>query len=168
MPKISVLRLSHRIPRDERTTTHVALVARAFGADEIIYTGQRDSGLEKSINELVTLWGGEFSISYEKSFRKVISEYKKKGYSIVHMTMYGVDVDSTKISEDKILVIVGSEKVPAEVFELADYNVAVKNQPHSEIAALAILLDRLDVKRTFDGKLKIIPSSRGKKILKKE
>ena len=46
---ISVLRLDHRLPRDERITTHVALVARAFGASEMIYTGQYDSGLEKSI-----------------------------------------------------------------------------------------------------------------------
>ena len=33
---INVLRLGHRIGRDKRITTHVALVARAFGADKIL------------------------------------------------------------------------------------------------------------------------------------
>ena len=32
---ISILRLGHRISRDKRITTHVALVARAFGANNI-------------------------------------------------------------------------------------------------------------------------------------
>ena len=33
---ITVLRIGHRISRDKRITTHVALVARAFGADNIL------------------------------------------------------------------------------------------------------------------------------------
>jgi len=33
---ITVLRIGHRISRDKRITTHVALVARAFGADKIL------------------------------------------------------------------------------------------------------------------------------------
>src|SRR4030042_472344 len=41
--------------------------------------------------------------------------------------------------QKKIAIIVGSQKVPSEVYSLADYNVAVTNQPHSEVAALAIL-----------------------------
>jgi len=32
---------------------------------------------------------------------------------------------------------VRAEKVPAEMYDLADWNVAVDNQPHSEVAALA-------------------------------
>ena len=39
--------------------------------------------------------------------------------------------------------MVGAEKVPREIYELADYNVAVGSQPHSEISALAIVLDRI-------------------------
>ena len=39
-----------------------------------------------------------------------------------------------------MLIVVGSEKVPFKVYELADYNVAVTNQPHSEVAALAVFL----------------------------
>ena len=33
---ITILRIGHRISRDKRITTHVALVARAFGADNIL------------------------------------------------------------------------------------------------------------------------------------
>jgi tRNA (cytidine56-2'-O)-methyltransferase len=64
---------------------------------------------------------------------------------------------------------VGAEKVPAEIYELADWNVAVGNQPHSEVAALAVFLDRLFQGRELDGEfedgLKIVPSPRGKQVL---
>ncbi|MCL2143761.1 MAG: tRNA (cytidine(56)-2'-O)-methyltransferase, partial [Methanomassiliicoccaceae archaeon] len=39
-----------------------------------------------------------------------------------------------------MLVIVGAEKVPPEVYERSDHNISVGNQPHSEIAALSIFL----------------------------
>ena len=65
--------------------------------------------------------------------------------------------------------MVGAEKVPAEVYQLADWNVAVGNQPHSEVAALAVFLDRLfqgeELGQQFEGGLKIVPSSRGKEVL---
>ncbi|MCK7488956.1 MAG: hypothetical protein MZU79_00960 [Anaerotruncus sp.] len=41
------------------------------------------------------------------------------------------------------MIVVGAEKVPPEIYQLADWNVAVGNQPHSEVAALAITLDRI-------------------------
>jgi len=62
------------------------------------------------------------------------------------------------------------KKVPKEAFLLSDYNVAIGNQPHSEIAALAVFLDRYfegkELEKDFKGKLKIIPSTKGK-IVKK-
>ena len=55
---------------------------------------------------------------------------------------------------------------------LADYNIAIGNQPHSEIAALAIFLDRIFDGNQFDRKLsnesiKIIPTEKGKNVIKK-
>ncbi len=87
--------------------------------------------------------------------------------------MYGINVDECldKISKNKeILVIVGSQKVPKDVFQLADFNIAIGNQPHSEIAALAIFLDRLfqgnELTRNFEGaKMKVVPQEKGKKII---
>ena len=49
-----------------------------------------------------------------------------------------------------LLVVVGAEKVPREIYELADYNVGVGSQPHSEISALAILLDRIQKGKQFE------------------
>ncbi|MFH1221497.1 MAG: tRNA (cytidine(56)-2'-O)-methyltransferase [Candidatus Micrarchaeota archaeon] len=174
---IVVLRLGHRLPRDERITTHVALVARAFGADGIFYTGQKDSGFEESVKRICENWGGDFSVRYANSATAVIKEHKKKGFAVAHATMYGIPlpevVDKLKANND-LLVIVGGEQVPAEIYQLADFNVAVTSQPHSEVAALALLLDRVqrgtELERGFDsrfkGKIKIEPSERSKRIRK--
>jgi len=172
---ITVLRLGHRLPRDERMTTHVGLVARAFGADGMVYSGQHDGGLERSISAIVRNWGGEFFISYERNFIKVIKEHREKGFTVLHLTMYGIPLPEVeqRIKEGgKFLVVVGAERVPKEVYELAHFNIAITNQPHSEVAALAILLDRLQggrqLERAFDarfkGKIKISPSERGKNV----
>jgi tRNA (cytidine56-2'-O)-methyltransferase len=180
---IELLRLGHRLPRDERISTHVALVARAFGASAIAYTGQHDSGLEESVVRICERWGGKtasgsrFFASYEKSAVSFIKSKKRDGFSIVHLTMYGMPL-MEKMSAiracEKILIVVGSEQVPPEIYQLADYNISVTNQPHSEVAALAITLDRLvDGKELkagsegfdLDGEISITPSERGK-ILK--
>lgn len=181
--EIAVLRLGHRLPRDERISTHVALVARAFGADQMIYSGQQDTGLETSVSRLVESWGGKFSVRYEKNFRKVIKEHKKEGFTIVHLSMYSTPLPEAlprlktenpklKTGNRKLLLVVGSEAVPGDIFELADFNVSITSQPHSEVAALAIVLDRLmegkELEKEFDdrfkGKVRIEPSEKGKVI----
>ncbi|NIS35916.1 MAG: tRNA (cytidine(56)-2'-O)-methyltransferase, partial [Actinobacteria bacterium] len=43
-------------------------------------------------------------------------------------------------AEAPLLVVVGAAKVSFDVYEAADWNVAVTNQPHSEVAALAVFL----------------------------
>lgn len=68
------------------------------------------------------------------------------------------------------LVVVGAEKVPGEVFGLADWNVAVTNQPISEVSALGIFLDWLFMHRRLEerpggAKLQIIPNPRGKTVV---
>ncbi len=84
--------------------------------------------------------------------------------------MYGEHLDDVfeRIPDDDLLVVVGAGKVPGEVFEMADLNVAVGSQPHSEVAALAVLLDRLlkgkGIRRKFSGRLKVVPSPRGKVV----
>ncbi len=173
--EIHILRLGHRLPRDERISTHVALVARAFGANSIVYTGQHDSGLEHSVKRICERWGGAaggpFTIGYGKSYRSIIKKYKKDGFTVLHLSMYGIPLQKTVAklkTKKKMLIVVGSEQVPAEVYELADYNVSVTSQPHSEVAALAIALDRLQKGKELDfkGMVKIIPSKRGKRVVK--
>ncbi|HII60955.1 tRNA (cytidine(56)-2'-O)-methyltransferase [Pyrococcus horikoshii] len=171
---IVVLRLGHRPERDKRVTTHVALTARAFGADGIIIASEEDEKVKESVEDVVKRWGGPFFIEFNRNWRKVMKEFT--GVK-VHLTMYGLHVDDVieelkeklKKGED-FMIIVGAEKVPREVYELADYNVAIGNQPHSEVAALAVLLDRLlegkGLKKEFKGaKIKIVPQARGKKVV---
>ncbi len=173
-----VLRLGHRPERDKRITTHVALTARAFGADKIVIAAEEDEHVRESVEDVVERWGGPFTIEFNPSWKKVMREWKESGGIIVHLTMYGIHVDETlpAIKDDlragkDIMVVVGAEKVPREVYEVADYNVAIGNQPHSEVAALAVFLDRLlegeGLRREFkNAKLKILPRERGKKVLK--
>ncbi|AMM53434.1 tRNA (cytidine(56)-2'-O)-methyltransferase [Pyrococcus kukulkanii] len=172
---IVVLRLGHRPERDKRITTHVALTARAFGADGVvIISEEEDEKVKESVEDVVRRWGGPFFIEFDRSWKHRIREFK--GVK-VHLTMYGLHIDDVidelkdKLKEGQdFMVIVGAEKVPREVYELADYNVAIGNQPHSEVAALAVFLDRLlegqGLRKEFkNAKLKIIPQARGKKVV---
>ena len=166
---ISVLRLGHRIPRDRRITTHVALVARAFGADCVLVS-TKDSVLERSVSNVVEKFGGDFHISTGVNWRRTLKEWRG---TIVHLTMYGERLKDAlpKIGKKDLIIVIGGEKVPAEVYDIADHNVSVGNQPHSEVAALAIFLDRLlggkPLEREFEGRMSIIPSEKGKKVIEK-
>ncbi|XRO77552.1 tRNA (cytidine(56)-2'-O)-methyltransferase [Methanocaldococcus sp. 10A] len=172
---VEVLRLGHRGDRDKRISTHVALTARALGAEKIIFTTE-DEHVENSVKKVVESWGGSFEFVVEKHWKKYIREFKKRGI-VVHLTMYGANINEImpeirELSREKdILVIVGAEKVPKEVYELADYNISVGNQPHSEVAALAIFLDRLFKGKTLyrefeNAKIKIVPSNHGKVVIR--
>jgi tRNA (cytidine56-2'-O)-methyltransferase len=169
--RIVVLRLGHRPERDKRITTHVGLVARAFGAEEMLLTG-RDPNLEESLADAAERWGGRFCLKADVSWKGEVVRWKESGGKVVHLTMYGSNlpdvIDEIRCCDD-ILVAVGAEKVPAEMYNLADWNVAVGNQPHSEVAALAVFLDRLfqgqELFLNFSGGLKIVPSCRGKQVL---
>ncbi len=165
---ITVLRLGHRIARDKRITTHVALVARAFGADKIIIETE-DKQIDKNIRSICERFGGNFEIETGTDRKKIIKNWNG---IIVHLTMYGQRFDEAipKIDKNKdILLVVGAEKVPPEMYRVSDYNISVGNQPHSEVAALAIFLDRFTkgkwVDKQFNGKLKILPCDKGKKVV---
>jgi tRNA (cytidine56-2'-O)-methyltransferase len=167
---ITVLRIGHRISRDKRLTTHVFLTARALGADQGILSGEKDDKILASIKKTISKWGGDFSVDYVRDWKHYIKKAKSDGFKIIHLTMYGMPVQEQmpKIKSKKLLVIVGSEKVAPEVYKLADFNIAVTSQPHSEVAALAIFLDRYfkgrELNKKFNGKIQIIPSERGKEF----
>ncbi len=172
--KIEVLRIGQRLVRDDRVTTHVALVSRAFGATKILMYDANPE-IRETISKVNKIWGGDFQVEIVEEWKKVLRLKKAESYKIVHLTMYGENINSieTKLRrEDKILIVVGAEKVPREVYNLADYNIAIGNQPHSEIAALAILLDRIHSGRQFQKKhsnaqREIIPTKKGKRVMNK-
>ena len=167
---ITILRLGHRHYRDQRLTTHIALTARALGAKKVILSGEKDEKIIDSVKDIKKRWGGDFEIEYQKNFRKTIKEFKGKK---LHLTMYGLPVQD-KIKEIKthkdLLIILGSEKVPGDIYHMADYNISIGSQPHSEVAALAILMHEY-----FEGKelnlnfknpqIKLKPCKCGKDII---
>lgn len=172
---VEVLRIGQRLVRDDRVTTHVALVARAFGAKRI-YMDEINPEIIDTIKKVNKSWGGDFEVVNISSWKKVLKEKKSEGVKIVHLTMYGQVINSVEkeiASEQKILVVVGAEKVPRGIYELADYNVAVGSQPHSEISALGILLDRIQSGDQFEKKFDnakrvIIPEKNGKNVIVNE
>jgi tRNA (cytidine56-2'-O)-methyltransferase len=168
---IAVLRLGHRPLRDKRVTTHVCLVARAFGADRVILTTP-DDALLRTVRGVAKRFGGSFEVEVDaRSHRRILEAWKG---DIVHLTMYGEAYAQVApklcnaLEEGRdLLLVVGAEKVPGDLYRLAHHNVAVGNQPHSEVAALAILLhalrpEALDAPR--GGELRILPRARGKEV----
>ena len=173
MGQVIVLRMGHRVYRDSRVTTHVCLTARALGADGVVIADREDKTVEATIREVARRFGGEFSIESGKPWRKTIRDWSEKGGKIVHLTAYGLRlpdiIQEINQTDGDILVVVGSEKMPGEVFKLADWNVSVTNQPMSEVAALAVFLDWHLQHRAFDkafpnGQVEIIPSSDQKRV----
>ncbi len=174
--EVYVLRIGHRPVRDHRVTTHVGLVARAFGARGLYLEKSVEKSVIETIVRVCETWGGEFKVEVVDDPLRFLREWRQTGV-VVHLTMYGLNIaeegvlDLIKSIRGKLLVVVGGEKVPRKVYELADYNIAIGNQPHSEVAALAIFLDRLfggrELLQEFPGaRLKIIPSNRGKKVVR--
>ena len=168
-PRVTVLRLGHRPSRDKRVSTHVALVARAFGASEIL-VDREDASLARVVRGVVRNFGGDFSIETGVDWRRVVKAWRG---SVVHLTMYGESFeDAIPPLQDAadVLIIVGAEKVPGAVYGAADLNVAIGNQPHSEVAALAVFLDRLyageGLRKDFAGLVRVVPTKRGKTVRK--
>ncbi len=171
-PEVAVLRLGHRPGRDERTTSHVGLTARALGADRAILAGDAASRTD-TIADITDRFGGPFAVETTDNPLEVIETWEG---AVAHLTMYGLPVQEEiggirdrHDAGDRLLVVVGAEKVPFDVYEAADWNVGVTNQPHSEIAALAVFLDRLFEGRELDREWadadrSVVPEAVGKRV----
>ncbi len=162
------MRIGHRPERDKRVTTHVALSSRALGASGIM-VDTKDEVLETNIRSVVDRFGGDYTIETGLPWKEAVRDFDG---IVVHLTMYGQRVDEalTKIPKDKdMMIIVGAEKVPPAVYERADFNVSVGNQPHSEISALAIFLDRFTEGQALysdrHGQMTVVPNERGKTVV---
>ena len=163
--RITVLRLGHRPERDKRITTHVCLTARALGCEKVIVS-EEDDRVVAGVRDVTKRFGGPFEIESGVGYRPVLKGFQG---TKVHLTMYGLPMQEVvpKIPKDQdLLVVVGAEKVPRDVYDAVDYNVAVGNQPHSEVAALALFLYALQgdaaFAKRFEGELEVEPSARGK------
>lgn len=163
--RAEVLRLGHRPERDERLTTHVCLTARAFGAEAVHIDGN-DTRPADTAEEVTGRFGGDFEAGTVGSPRSVVEDFEG---NVAHLTMYGEPLQEVvgDLREEPVLALVGAGKVDGWVYGEADYNVGVTNQPHSEVAALAVFLheyfggDELDA--SFEGgEIEVVPSESGK------
>jgi tRNA (cytidine56-2'-O)-methyltransferase len=104
-----------------------------------------DCSIVSTIRDVVQRWGGNFWIRDQVNWRQEIAKWKHDRGTVVHLTMYGQNLPNVinHFETERLMVVVGAEKVPPDLFRLADYNVAITNQPHSEIAALSIFLDHV-------------------------
>ncbi len=166
-PRVSVLRIGHRPGRDPRLTTHLALAARALGAERM-YLHPPDPSVEESLRRVASKWGGRFEVVPAANWRAVVREHAG---GVVHLTMYGLELARLVPRlrrASSLLFVVGGAKVPSDLYRIADYNVAVGDQPHSEVAALAVALERVRGLPVRGGRagaqLQIVPSARGKKV----
>jgi tRNA (cytidine56-2'-O)-methyltransferase len=168
--KLDVLRLGYRKGRDPRITTHLALVARAMGADGFLLAGDEDKEMFENLESVSERFGGSLETSHVKGMSH-LKKHVQDGGVAVHLTMYGEPFRKAipKIRRDRpVVIVVGGAKVPGDVYKICQHNVAVGNQPHSEVAALALFMDawfgesasekkfedaRLIIEGTNDGKL---------------
>ncbi|MEA3191338.1 MAG: tRNA (cytidine56-2-O)-methyltransferase [Thermoplasmata archaeon] len=171
--RVEVLRLGHRPARDKRITTHVALTARALGAARV-RIAEEDMGVVQTVNAVAARFGGGFTCESGGGWKGAVAAWQKAGGQVVHLTMYGTPLSEAapRVLADgrDVLVVVGAEKVPGDLYQMADANVAVGSQPHSEVAALALLLDRLRggawEHDAFPGaKLRVVPTAHGKRVV---
>ena len=172
-PPVVVLRLGHRPGRDERMTTHVGLTARALGADRVCFEAEA-AGAGETVAEVTDRFGGPFDTEMLDSPRALLRDWEG---SVAHLTMYGLPIgevqeeirETHRENGEPLLVVVGAEKVPFSVYERADWNLGVTNQPHSEVAALAVFLDRLfegrELDREWEGATRrVVPEATGKTV----
>lgn len=170
---VVVCRLGHRPGRDDRMTTHVGLTARALGADRVVYPANASQSQE-TVEDITSRFGGPFEVERSAEQQALIRDWEG---TVVHLTMYGEriqDVEDdvrTAHADGPLLVVVGGEKVPFEVYDEADFNVGVTNQPHSEVAGLAVFLDRLFEGRELDQEWedadrRVVPKETGKQVEK--
>jgi tRNA (cytidine56-2'-O)-methyltransferase len=170
-PEVAVLRLGHRPGRDDRMTTHVALTARALGADRAVLPANASDAADTA-RSVTDRFGGPFAVEQTDS---PLGRLRGWDGLVAHLTMYGEPVQTvadevrTARRTEPLLVVVGAEKVPFEAYERADWNVAVTNQPHSEVAGLAVFLDRLFEGRELDrewvdAEREVVPRETGKRV----
>ncbi|HEV2316764.1 MAG TPA: tRNA (cytidine(56)-2'-O)-methyltransferase [Thermoplasmata archaeon] len=166
-PAVDVLRIGHRPGRDPRLTTHLALAARALGADRLLLHPP-DPAIAATLAGVSRRFGGKFVVEGVTDWRRAV---RARRGEVVHLTMYGEPI-ARKLPwirrRARVLLVVGGAKVPADLYAMADANVSVGSQPHSEVAALAVVLDRLvgtpATGRWKGAEQRIVPQARGKRV----
>jgi tRNA (cytidine56-2'-O)-methyltransferase len=133
-----------------------------------MYLHPPDPALAERLQRVVDGWGGSFEIVPAPDWRRVVRGHRG---TVVHLTMYGLPLERVLPRLRRggdLLFVVGGAKVPPELYGLAHLNVAVGHQPHSEVAALAVALERLGgvpgPVPLPGARRRIVPTERGKRL----
>ena len=196
--EVVVLRYGHRPGRDDRMTTHVGLTARALGADRVIFPDNAGQSAE-TVRDITDRFGGPFAVELREDQKAIVRNWAgivvhltmygeqvqdveaeiRNAIGLAGTDETGnTDGDAVDDADDNtdsasprdLLIVVGGEKVPWALYERADFNVGVTNQPHSEVAGLAVFLDRLfqgdELDREWtDADRRVVPESTGKTVV---
>lgn len=134
-----------------------------------MYLHPRDDDLAERVAAVTRRWGGDFAVVPVDDWKSLVRSFPG---TVVHLTMYGLPLETTlsRLSRARrLLLVVGGAKVPPELYRRAKYNVAVGHQPHSEVAAVAVTLERLlglpRPVRPGNAPQRIVPSARTKRVV---
>jgi len=140
----------------------------------MVYSGDHDREMEENVKSVSERWGGDFKVEHIKNWKTFLKNFEGKR---IYLSMYGIPVqrcmDVAEGYEENLCVVVGGEKVPGDIYNYIDTQIAVTNQPHSEVAALAVFLDRLhkgkELEYSFDDcSIEVVPRKTGKEVNEKD
>ncbi len=100
----------------------MALTARALGASGFILADITDSKVKETIEKVTDCWGGDFQFEMGQQWKRVVKDWRAQNGITVHLTAYGENIQTSdvmkriRIAGKDVLVIVGSQKVPAGFF----------------------------------------------------
>ena len=92
---IEVVRIGQRVVRDDRVTTHVALVSRSFGAEKIFMT-EVNPEIKDTLEKINNTWGGNFIVEFIDNWKSIVKNKKKDGFKIIHLSMYGEKINDVQ------------------------------------------------------------------------
>ena len=134
-----------------------------------MYLHPPDPALAQRLRSVRERWGGDFEVVPAPDWRAIVRSYDG---SVVHLTMYGLPFERVRSRLGRarhVLLVVGGAKVPPDLYGLATLNVAVGHQPHSEVAAVAVVLAQLrgiPPPRAWPrARQRIVPRARGKRVI---
>jgi tRNA (cytidine56-2'-O)-methyltransferase len=134
-----------------------------------MYLHPPDPNVERSLEGVRDRWGGSFAVLPAPSWPAVVGA---AAGPVVHLTMYGLPLARVlprlRRARD-VLLVVGGAKVPPKLYGAAHLNVSVGSQPHSEVAAVAVVLRELlgipGARAMAGARHRIVPTARGKTVV---
>ena len=78
---IEVVRIGQRVVRDDRVTTHVALVSRSFGAEKI-YMTEVNPEIKETLDKINKTWGGNFEIEFIEKWKAIVKKKKEENFKM--------------------------------------------------------------------------------------